>query len=246
MISEISIFMAFTAGLVSFLSPCVLPLVPGYVSFISGVSVPELQSSQGVKTLSRRKRMAILLNSIFFILGFSAVFILLGASATWVGATLTSRLGFFTKLAGLLIMFFGLFKMGLIRPFLLFREMKFQVKDKKPGLVGALILGAAFAFGWTPCIGPVLGSILTFAGTLEQVNQGIALLVVYSLGLALPFFLTALGIQHFFSFFNRIKNHLGLIEKTGGFILVVMGLLVFTNSLAMVQAYFPFLNQFAL
>ena len=246
MISEISIFMAFAAGLVSFLSPCVLPLVPGYVSFISGVTVPELQSGQGEKVLSGRKRMAVLLNSICFILGFSAVFILLGASATWVGAALTSKLGFFTKLAGLLIIFFGLFKMGLIRPFLLFRELKIQVKNEKAGFAGALMLGAAFAFGWTPCIGPVLGSILTFAGTLDQVNQGVWLLVVYSLGLGLPFFLTAVGIQHFFRFFNRIKNHLGLIEKASGFILVVMGLLVFTNSLTVIQAYIPFLNLFAL
>jgi cytochrome c-type biogenesis protein len=246
MISEISIFVALAAGLVSFFSPCVLPLVPGYVSFISGVTVPELRSGQGEKALSGRKRITIMLNSICFILGFSAVFILLGASATWIGATLTSKLGIFTKLAGLLIIFFGLFKMGLIRPFLLFRELKINVKNEKAGYAGALMLGAAFAFGWTPCIGPVLGSILTFAGTLEQVNQGVWLLVVYSLGLALPFFLTAIGIQHFFSLFDRIKNYLGLIEKASGFILVVMGLLVFTNSLAMIQAYFPFLNLFAL
>ncbi len=246
MINEISIFMAFAAGLLSFLSPCVLPQVPGYVSFISGVSIPEMQSGQGEKKLSGKKRMAVLLNSICFIVGFSTVFILLGASATWIGAMLISRLGFFTKLAGLLIVFFGLFKMGLVRPFLLIREFKVHVKKEKAGFAGALMLGAAFAFGWTPCIGPVLGSILTFAGTLDQVNQGIWLLVVYSLGLGLPFFLTALGIQHFFSFFNRIKNHLGLIEKAGGFILVVMGLLIFTNSLAVIQSYFPFLNQFAL
>jgi cytochrome c-type biogenesis protein len=138
MISEISIFVALAAGLVSFLSPCVLPLVPGYVSFISGVTVPELQSGQGEKTLSGRKRMAIMLNSICFILGFSTVFILLGASATWIGATLTSKLGIFTKLAGLLIIFFGLFKMGFIRPFLLFKELKIHVKNEKAGYAAGL------------------------------------------------------------------------------------------------------------
>jgi cytochrome c-type biogenesis protein len=245
-IGDISTFMAFTAGLVSFLSPCVLPLVPGYVSFISGISVPELQNGHGEKKLSGKKRAKVLVNSICFILGFSVVFILLGASATWIGAVLTSKLGLFTKLAGLLIIFFGLFKMGLIRPFMLFKELKVNVGNEKAGFVGALMLGAAFAFGWTPCIGPVLGSILTFAGTLKQVDQGIWLLIAYSSGLAIPFLLTAMGIQHFFSFFNRIKSRLGLIEKVSGFVLVVMGFLILTNSLAMVQVYFPFLNQFAI
>ncbi len=246
MINDISIYMAFAAGLVSFLSPCVLPLVPGYVSFISGVSLPELKADPGRSVFLNREHRIVVLNSIFFIFGFSAVFILLGASATWIGALLTSKLNFFTKLAGLIIIFFGILKMGLIRPLPFLKEFKIPIKTSKAGLVGAVMLGAAFAFGWTPCIGPVLGGILTFAGTLDQVNQGVRLLLVYSLGLGLPFFLTALGVQHFFRFFNRIKKHLGLIEKISGLVLVVMGVLILTNSLTLIQAYIPFLNQFAL
>jgi cytochrome c-type biogenesis protein len=246
MFNDISIVMAFTAGLISFLSPCVLPLVPGYVSFISGVSLAELGPEKEGGVFFSRQHRTIILNSIFFILGFTSVFVLLGVSATWVGTFLVSRLSFFTKLAGLIIIFFGMLKMGLIRPLLLFREFKIPIKTNRSGLLGAVLLGAAFAFGWTPCIGPILGGILTFAGTMDQVDQGMRLLLVYSLGLGVPFFLTALGVHYFFSFFNRIKNYLGLIEKISGFILVVMGLLIFTNSLTLIQTYIPFLNRFAL
>ena len=246
MLNDISILMAFTAGLVSFLSPCVLPLVPGYISFISGISLTELKSDSGqVQFLSREHRVVIF-NSISFILGFTAVFILLGASATWIGAMISSKLNFITKLAGLVIIFFGIFKLGLIRPFLLFKEFKIPIKTGNAGFASAILLGAAFAFGWTPCIGPVLGAILTFAGTMDQVDQGIRLLVAYSIGLGVPFFLTALGVHHFFRFFNRIKKYLGHIEKATGLILVIMGVLVFTDSLTLIQAYLPFLNQFAL
>lgn len=246
MINDISILMAFAAGLVSFVSPCVLPLVPGYVSFISGVSIPDLQRDSARNTFMDQKHRLVLLNSILFILGFSAVFILLGASATWIGGFLTLKLHFFTKIAGLVIIFFGIFKMGLIRPLMFLREFTIPIKSKNFGFAGAVLLGAAFAFGWTPCIGPVLGGILTFAGTMDQVDQGVRLLLVYSLGLGIPFFLTALGVEYFFKFFHRIKKYLGFIEKLSGLTLVAMGVLIFTNSLTLIPAYFPFLNQFVL
>jgi len=246
MLTDISILMAFAAGIVSFLSPCVLPLVPGYVSFISGVSIPELKSNPEKVVFLGLEHRTVVLTAAFFILGFSAVFILLGASATWIGTKLALNLGFMTKAAGLIIIFFGILKMGLIRPLFFLREFRIPVQNQKAGFVGALLLGAAFAFGWTPCIGPVLGGILTFAGTLDTVHQGVRLLLVYSLGLGLPFFLTALCVHHFFRFFNRIKKHLGLIEKVSGLILVVMGILIYTNSLTLVQAWFPFLNRFTL
>ena len=245
-IADISILMAFMAGVVSFLSPCVLPLIPGYVSFISGISLTEIQNNTGNAALFDRQHRRVMFNSLFFILGFSAVFILLGASATWIGSMLAARLGIFTKLAGLIVIFFGVLKLGLIRPMAFLKEIKIPVDNKKAGLMGAALLGAAFAFGWTPCIGPILGGILTFAGTLDQVNQGIWLLVFYSLGLGIPFFLTALCVRHFFKFFKRIKRHLGVIEKATGLVLVAMGLLIFTDSLARLQAFVPFLNRFAL
>ena len=246
MLADISIILAFTAGLVSFLSPCVLPLVPGYISFISGVSLRDLETENNHVLFLNRKHLIVMINAMFFILGFSTVFVFLGASATWIGTMLTSKLGFFTKLSGLVIIFFGILKMGLIRPQFLLRDFKIPIKTEKGGFVGALMLGAAFSFGWTPCIGPVLGSILTFAGTMGQVDQGVRMLLVYSLGLGIPFFLTALGVQYFFRFFNRIKKYMGLIEKTSGLVLVAMGVLIFTNSLTLIQAYLPFLNRFAL
>jgi cytochrome c-type biogenesis protein len=246
MFTDISILMAFAAGIVSFLSPCVLPLVPGYVSFISGISISELNFDPERAVFLDRKHRTVVLTATFFIMGFSAVFILLGASATWIGAKLALKLGFMTKAAGLIIIFFGILKMGLVRPLFFLRDFRIPMQNQKTGFVGAVLLGAAFAFGWTPCIGPVLGGILTFAGTLDTVHQGVRLLLVYSLGLGLPFFLTALCVHRFFRFFNQIKKHLGLIEKISGLILVMMGILIYTNSLTLVQAWFPFLNRFTL
>jgi cytochrome c-type biogenesis protein len=238
--------MAFAAGLISFLSPCVLPLIPGYISFISGVSLQEMKDGAAGKGFLNRQKLSVILNSIFFIAGFSAIFILLGASATWLGKLLSTKISFLTKLAGLVIIFFGLFKIGLIRPLFFFKEARFNVENKKLGLIWALIIGASFAFGWTPCIGPILTGILAFAGTLEHVNQGILLLSVYSLGLGIPFLLTAFGVNQFFRFFNRIKHHLGLLDKITGGIMVLLGLLIFFDKLILIPGYFPFLNKFLL
>jgi cytochrome c-type biogenesis protein len=257
---DVSIFMAFAAGLISFLSPCVLPLVPGYISFISGVSVEEVKARSDEGGLGRRERRMVLLNAIFFIGGFSIVFILLGASATWIGTFFSSKMSILTKVAGLVIIFFGLFKMGLFRViiffglfkmglfrvFLFYREAKFQFKDRKFGLAGAALIGAAFAFGWTPCIGPILGSILAYAGTLDKTNQGMILLFVYSLGLGIPFLLTAIGINQFFKFFDKIKKYLGTLEFITGLILVILGLMIFFNKLILIPGYFSFLNKFSL
>lgn len=243
---DVSIYMAFAAGLISFLSPCVLPLVPGYISFISGVSVEEVRARTGGGGLTGRERRMVLLNALFFIGGFSIVFILLGASATWIGTFFTSKMSILTKIAGLIIIFFGLFKMGLIRAFVFYREAKFQFKERKLGLAGASLIGAAFAFGWTPCIGPILGSILAYAGTLGKTNQGMILLLVYSLGLGIPFFLTAIGINQFFRFFEKIKKYMGVLEFTSGLILVILGLMIFFNKLILIPGYFSFLNKFSL
>ena len=238
--------MAFGAGLISFLSPCVLPLIPGYISFISGVSLQEMQNGSLADGLLNNQKLTVILNSMFFIVGFSIIFILLGASATWIGTLLSTRISFLTKAAGLVIILFGLFKLGLFRPLVFFKEVRFNVERKRVGFIWALILGASFAFGWTPCIGPILTGILVFAGTLDHVHQGVLLLSVYSLGLGIPFLLTALGVNQFFKFFDRIKRHLGLLEKIAGGIMVIIGLLIFFNKLIVIPGYLPFLNKFAL
>ena len=243
---DVSIYMAFVAGLISFLSPCVLPLIPGYISFISGFSLEELKAADENKVLKSRDNRIILINAIFFITGFSMVFILLGASATWIGAFVSAKMSILSKIAGLIIIFFGLFKMGLIRPLLFYKEAKFQIENKKFGLVGAVLVGASFAFGWTPCIGPVLGGILAYAGTLEKVSQGMFLLLIYSLGMGIPFLLTAIGVNQFFVYFNRIKKHLGLLEKITGIIMVILGVMIFTNTLTLIPGYLTFFNKFAL
>ena len=244
--TDISLFMTFAAGLISFLSPCVLPLVPGYLSYISGVSFTEIRETQESKTFGSKDKGVILLNSICFVLGFSIVFVLLGASATWLGALLTSRISLLSKIAGLVIIFFGIYKMGLIRTRFFYKEARFEVKKRRFGYAGAMVIGAAFAFGWTPCIGPILAGVLTYAGTLEKVNQGVLLLLVYSLGLGLPFLLTAVAINQFLRFFGRMKKYLRLLEVTSGAVMVILGLLIFSNKLILIPGYFTFLNKFAL
>lgn len=243
---DVSIYMAFAAGLISFLSPCVLPLVPGYVSFISGTSLEAVRERPDGRLLFGRERRRLLFNAIFFIGGFSIVFMLFGASATWIGTLFASKIDILTKIAGLIIILFGLLKMGLIRTFVFYREARFQFQKRKYGLAGATLIGAAFAFGWTPCIGPILGSILAYAGTLEKMYQGMMLLLLYSVGLGIPFFLTAIAINQFFRFFDRIKRYLGLLEFMTGLILVAMGILVFFDKLVLIQGYLSFFNEFSL
>jgi cytochrome c-type biogenesis protein len=238
--------MAFAAGLISFLSPCVLPLVPGYISFISGVTFTEIKEKTSTHSVLSGEKRIIVINSLFFVAGFSLVFILLGASATWIGTFLSSKISLMSKIGGLLIIFFGIYKIGLIRPQLFYKEARFDIKDRKFGYAGAMLIGAAFAFGWTPCIGPILGVILTYAGTLENVNQGVVLLLVYSLGLGVPFLLTAFGINYFWRFFIRIKKYMGLLEVTSGVIMVILGVMIYSNKLVLIQSWLPFLNRFAL
>lgn len=249
MINDIPIIMAFAAGVVSFLSPCVLPLVPGYISFVSGLSLQSMTEIKGDKddalSLNRGTRV-IIFNSLFFIAGFSLIFVLLGASATWIGSFLVTKISIMTKIAGLIIICFGLFKMGFLQFLFFNKEAKFHMKDRSFGFMGALLIGASFAFGWTPCIGPILAGILIYASTLKSINQGILLLFVYSMGLGIPFIITALGVNHFLKFFNSIKKHLGLIEKICGFIMVILGVLIFSNRLFLVSGYLTFLNKFIL
>ena len=240
---NVTILTAFIFGFISFISPCVLPIVPGYLSFISGVSFDEMQSTNDQTRIRKR----ILLNALFFIAGFSLVFISLGASATFIGQFLREQQNIISKIAGIIIIVFGLHMAGVFKiPFLNY-EKRFHTEGKKYGLLGAFLVGLAFAFGWTPCIGPILAGILVIASKQETIAQGILLLSVYSLGLGIPFFLTGLSLTAFFNLFNKFKRHLHKVEVIGGILLVAVGVLIMTNYLTILSGYFakwfPFLNE---
>ena len=230
---EVTLFAAFVAGLLSFLSPCVLPLIPAYVSFIAGLSIEELQSGEKRPGLV----LQISLKALFFVLGFGLVFVLLGASASALGKFLLGRLQLFNRLAGVVIIIFGLHLSHLLPLKFLYYEKKLQVNKEPAGFVGSFLVGMAFAFGWTPCIGPILAGILAYASTRETMYQGILLLAVYSLGLGLPFILTALSINSFLLAFEKIKRYFGLIEKAGGILLILVGLLILTDNFTLLAAY---------
>ena len=238
---SVSLVAAFTAGLVSFLSPCVLPLVPGYISLISGASVDQLKSGDDDQ---RTKR--VLGHSLLFILGFSIVFISLGASATWLGQALLSRMTVLYKIAGIVIIFFGLHLTGLLKIPLLYRDARFHSAGKPATAGGALLIGLAFAFGWTPCIGPILAVILGLAASQDTVWKGIFLLALYSAGLAVPFLLTSLGINRFLKFYQRFRTHLRQVEVFSGIVLIVLGAMIFSNQFTRLASYLSFLNRFAL
>jgi cytochrome c-type biogenesis protein len=242
-LQNVGILTAFIFGLLSFVSPCVLPIVPGYISFISGVSLDEMKGVEQNRSALR----SIILNSIFFICGFTLVFVLLGATATTLGKAFNEYYGTISKIAGVLIIVFGLHMMGLFKIKFLNYEQRFHVQQKKLGMLGSFLVGTAFAFGWTPCIGPVLAAILVVASQQDTVFKGIVLLGSYSLGLGIPFFLTGVSINLFFSMFNRIKKYFHVIEIVGGAMLVALGILIITNSLTILSSYFsrwlPFLNE---
>ncbi|PYS43017.1 MAG: cytochrome C biogenesis protein [Acidobacteria bacterium] len=239
---ELSIFTAFVAGLVSFLSPCVLPLVPGYLSIISGSSLDQLKAREKDGSLFR----TVLLNSIMFIVGFSITFILLGASATWIGQILVSRMRLLGQLAGLILIVFGIHLTGIFKINFLYKDKRFHNIDKPRGLAGALVLGLAFAFGWTPCIGPILAGILTIASTKQTVAEGMFLLAVYSAGLGIPFLLTSIALNKFLAFYGRFKRHFHAVEVVSGALVIAVGVLILTGGLTRFATWFSFLNRFAL
>ena len=236
--TDVSAPAAFLAGLVSFLSPCVLPLVPGYISYISGASLEDLREGKGGA--------GVVVRALFFVIGFSLVFVLLGASATWVGHFLLEKLSILTKIAGVIIIVFGLHLIGVFRIGFLYREKRIHSTGKPTSPLGAFVVGPAFAFGWTPCIGPVLAGIIAYAGTKDTVNEGVMLLSFYSLGIGLPFFLTALAVDKFFAFFDRIKSHFRKVEIVGGVFLVLMGLLIFTNNLTLLSSKLTIFEKLAM
>jgi len=233
--ANVTIISAFIAGLISFISPCVLPLVPAYISFISGVSLEKLRA--GDKGAVRQN---VILTSLLFIAGFSTIFILLGASATYAGQFLLRNKILFNRIAGVIIILFGLHVAGLFQIRFLNYEKRFNFDRKPVGILGTYLVGLAFAAGWTPCIGPILAAILVVASNQESSAQGMILLTSYSLGLAIPFFLTALAINVFFNFFNWVKRHYRAIEYISGALLVILGFLLMTNQFSRLAKYFNY------
>jgi len=233
----IELLIAFGAGLISFLSPCVLPLIPGYVSFISGQSLQDLLKSKQINFLPL----------ILFCLGFSTVFIILGASASFLGQTLLQNSETLRIIAGIVIIIFSLQLIGLINIRYLNLEKRFEAK-KSQNIFFPYVIGLAFGFGWTPCIGPILGSILTLASIEETLYRAIIMLSFYSLGLAIPFVLSGYLIQRFLLFSKNFKKNINLISKIGGIILLITGILILTNQLQVIGFYmikiFPFMQNF--
>jgi len=240
---QVSFLTAFLAGLLSFLSPCVLPLVPGYISFISGISLDEIRSSQD-KQQHRKALKKVALNSLLFIFGFSFIFVLLGASATFIGGFLQSKMAMLSKIAGVVIIIFGLHMTGAFNIKFLEYEKRFHAQKKPLTLLGSFLVGMAFAFGWSPCIGPILAAILFYASTQETVYQGIGLLASYSLGLGIPFFIAGLAVNAFFGIFTWFKRYLRTIEIIAGIFLIILGILIFTNQLQTIAGKITFLPQF--
>jgi cytochrome c-type biogenesis protein len=240
---NVTLLAAFAAGFLSFVSPCVLPLIPGYISFISGASMEEMRGSGDVAPSTTR--LQIFLTSLAFVIGFSIVFVALGASATAVGKFMFARLPLLSKIAGGVLIVFGLHTMGVFRLAFLETEKRVHAQRKPAGPLGAMLVGVAFAFGWTPCIGPILGGILAIAGSKNSVWEGVVLLAVYSLGLGIPFLITSLAINQFFAAVKRIRRYYHAIEVTSGALLVAIGVLIITGQMTIITRYLqPYLPTF--
>jgi len=238
---QVTLLAAFAAGFLSFVSPCVLPLIPGYISFVSGVSVDEMRGDAAPAT----SRLQVFLTSLAFVIGFSIVFVALGASATAIGKFMFSKLPILSKIAGVILIIFGLHTMGVFRLAFLEAEKRVHADRKPAGPLGAMLVGVAFAFGWTPCIGPILGGILAIAGSKNSVGEGITLLAVYSLGLGIPFLLTSLAINQFFGAAKRIRRYYHAIELVSGALLIAIGVLIITGQLTIITRYLqPYLPTF--
>ncbi|HBZ69083.1 MAG TPA: cytochrome C biogenesis protein [Deltaproteobacteria bacterium] len=245
--SIVSLGTAFAAGLLSVFSPCVMPLMPAYLSLVSGLSVEEMQEGSSEPVVRRR----VLAGSLGFVAGFSTVFVILGASATVLGHVLRTWsvrvLGVefgVPQIAGVVIIVMGLHIAGILPVHMLYRERRVNLQVRRMNPVGTYLVGAAFAFGWSPCVGPILGGILTIAGSRETVIQGVGLLAVYSAGLGVPFLVAAWSIDLFFHAFQRVKTHFRMLELLSGALLVGVGFLVMTDQLARLNGYFMFMSRF--
>jgi cytochrome c-type biogenesis protein len=233
--TEVNAFVAFVAGVFSFLSPCVLPLIPSYLSFISGVSLEEMRGEQALARVKWR----LVLNSAAFILGFSLVFVSLGASASYLGSLFLGYRDIIRTVGGLFILLVGIYLMGVFKIAALERYLQFNLNDKPAGYLGSVLVGITFAVAWTPCVGPILGAILAIAGASADVGRGVLLLATYAAGLALPFFLSAVAINSFFQFSQAFRRYIQAFHVASGVLLAIVGVLLLTD-------YMTFLNAYAL
>ena len=215
----VGIAIAFTAGLLSFLSPCVLPLVPSYVTFITGLSVEDVTKS---------RRLAVV-HALLFIAGFTMIFMLLGAGATTLGFVVKQQRVWLARIGGLPIFVFGLYLLGVLNIGAFARERRVHLADKPVGYLGSVLVGIAFGAGWSPCIGPILGAILTYTASEADLQRGMVLLLSYSMGLAVPFLAAAFAVDWFLKVFAKFKGYLGYVQKVAGVLLIAVGLLMVTN-----------------
>ena len=213
------ILIAFSAGLLSFLSPCVLPLIPSYVTFITGLSLDDVQN----------QRRTALVHGSLFVLGFTLIFLAMGAGATMLGQVLLRHRDWISRIGGVIIIIFGLYLLGVLNIGFLSRERRFHVADKPVGYLGTVVVGIAFGAGWTPCLGPILGSILVYTSSQADMGRGMWLLLAYSLGLAVPFLLSAVAIDRFSAFFQRMRRQMVWVSRVSGVVLIVIGVLLVTN-----------------
>ena len=228
---NISYIVAFAAGLLTYLSPCLLPLIPAFIAYITGISFSDLKSAQKKKDLRRKT----ILHSLLFIAGFSVIFVLLGLTATLLGKTLFQYQKFIRIAGGILIVAFGLQLLGVLNFNFLIRERKLSIAAKGASYIGSFLIGVTFAAAWTPCAGPILGSILVLAGTKADMVTGAKLLTVYSLGIAVPFFATALLVNSFLAHLSKLQKIIGMMNKVGGVFLVIVGILLATNYLTVIS-----------
>jgi len=228
-VDQIGILIALSAGVLSFLSPCVLPLVPSYLTFVTGMSLEDLQ--EGVD------RRATLIHATLFVVGFSTIFILLGASASFLGQFFKHYETLIARLGGVVIILLGLHMVGVFRLLPLMREKRFHLRDKPAGYLGTVGVGIAFGAGWTPCIGPVLGAILTYGFSQDTMWAGVGLLTVYSIGLAIPFLVAALALDWFLQAFKRFRRFMPIVEKVSGGLLVFLGVLLLTGSFTILSSW---------
>jgi len=226
-VEGVSLAVAFAAGVLSFLSPCVLPLIPSYVGFLTGMTAEELQLRRGTAVL----------HALWFVGGFTLIFVALGATASALGAVFLLSQVWIARVGGVLVILFGLYLLGILRPAFLLRERRVHLARKPLGYVGSSVAGMAFGAAWTPCIGPILGAILTLAATRGNVGQGTALLGVYALGLAVPFLLTALALDRFLVWFQRFRPYLVWVERVAGALLILLGLLLVTDRFTLLASW---------
>ena len=234
--TSFGVAISFTAGLLSFLSPCVLPLIPSYITFITGLSLEDVQKA----------RRSALIHSFLFVLGFTLIFLALGATATVLGRVLLSQRDWISRIGGVIIIVFGLYMLGVFNIAAFSRERRLHIADKPVGYLGTLLVGIAFGAGWTPCIGPILGSILIFTSSSADLGRGLTLLLAYSLGLAIPFLLSAIAVERFLYVFARMKRQMVWITRASGALMILVGVLMISNYFTILASYLQGLTPEAL